>query len=134
MAPTDLMVVLGLVRRHLYVPDSLPPTDWSINRDATIAKQILARKPLADLTAAIEGLALLRDQGALSWLTPGAKCTLRALYTTKQGVRPVFLLAQEATYQKVSTRTVRVNGTEGLGQAIQSRMRSWPGAQVEGVS
>lgn len=56
-----------------------------------------------DIAAAIEGLALLRERGELDWLPPGTKCTMRALYKTRTGVRPVMMLAQE-TYHKSAAR------------------------------
>ena len=100
--PEDLTdgQLMGLVRKHLYVPDGKAPAGEDGGRCVTVI-QALRRMHQSgyDIAAAIEGLALLRERGELDWLAPGTKCTMRALYNTRTGVRPVNVLAQE-TYHK----------------------------------
>jgi len=112
---------MGLVRTHLYVPDGKPPAGENGARDVSVIRALRSRRLTGyDIAAAIEGLALLRERGDLDWLRPGTKCTMRALYNTRTGVRPVLLRAQE-TYHKHSARR-RDNEKTGIS-AIRDVLR-----------
>lgn len=104
---------LPLIRDKLYVPDGKPPLEYAEGRDVTICAQLVQRgvKP-DDIEAGIEGLAILRDKGGLDWLPKGAKVTMRALYETKSGVRPVMKLAQEACWSQRARDGPRRNGLQ----------------------
>lgn len=104
--PTD-GELMGLIRQKLYVPDKKAPVGYNDARDITVLralrKQGLTGYQLAD---AIEGLAMLRDRGELDWAVPGSKMTLRGLYNTRHGVRPLLYQAQEAVYQATKRAVV----------------------------
>jgi hypothetical protein len=105
--PTDLTTsaLMGVVRQHLYVPDGKAPTGEDGGRCVTVIQALRkARYSGYEIADAIEGLALLRERGELDWLPPGTKCTMRALYNTRTGVRPVFMLAQETAVKHASRR------------------------------
>jgi len=104
--PDDLSdgQLMGLVRTHLYVPDGKPPAGENGARCVSVIQALRkVRQSGYDIAAAIEGLALLRERGELNWLPAGTKCTMRALFNTRTGVRPVMMLAQE-TYHKHASR------------------------------
>jgi hypothetical protein len=92
--------LMGLVRQHLYVPNGQAPNGYSVARDVTIIralrKQRLSGYQIAD---AIEGVRLMCEAGELGKKHPGEKLTMRALYNTRHGVRPLLFQAQEAAYQ-----------------------------------
>lgn len=109
---TVLGQLLGLVREHFYVPDGQPPAGWSIGRCGSVIKRLLALNfSASEIGAAIEGLAIMREAGELQtpdggyWLKPGEKATMRALYTTRHGVRPLFSVAQEAVWRSSKRAT-----------------------------
>jgi len=91
---------MGLVRQHLYVPDGKAPKGYSDGRDVQIIralrKQRLTGYQIAD---AIEGVRLMCEAGELGKKRPGEKLTMRALYGTGHGVRPLLFQAQEAVYR-----------------------------------
>lgn len=92
--------LMQAVRRFLYIPDGQPPTGYDDGRCMQVIRALRKQRYSGpDILTAIEGLAILRDRGDLDWLPPGAKSTMRALYNTRSGVRPVFMLAQEAAFK-----------------------------------
>lgn len=97
--------LMGLVRQHLYQPDGKAPPGYSDGRDVKIIralrKQRLTGFQIAD---AIEGVRLMCDAGELGKKRPGEKLTMRALYNTGHGVRPLLFQAQEAVYKKARDR------------------------------
>lgn len=109
--------LMGLVRKHLYVPDGRPPVDWEEHRDGSILKQLLKRHGAADVAIAIEGVALVRDSpgvytDAVNWrdqhdgrstLPPHSKATLRVLYGSKLGVLPMFSIATDAYWKRANS-------------------------------
>ena len=125
--------LMGLVRRHLYVPDGQPPADYDAARDGQILKQLLRRgRSVDDLAVAIEGVALLRDQPGLygedvvEWLgPPGTKLTLRALLK-RSGVQTVWVLATRAFWTRENRRPVATPRT-GAPVPIAALVRP-PGA------
>lgn len=124
--PTDDLTtseLMGLVRKHLYIPDGKAPDGEDGGRCVTVIQALRkARYSGYEVAAAIEGLALLRDHGELDWLLPGTKCTMRALYNTRTGVRPVFMLAQETAHKHAARR--RPDEAKGSGmQAIGDVLR-----------
>jgi hypothetical protein len=92
--------LMGLVRKHLYVPDGKAPAGYNDGRDVKIIrdlrKQGLSSYQIAD---AIEGVRILCDRGELGKKSPGDKLTMRALYNTGHGVRPLLYLAQEVVHK-----------------------------------
>src|SRR5690242_2200959 len=103
--------LMGLVRRHLYVPDGHPPAGYSEQRDGSVLKQLLERgRSMGDVAVAIEGVALLRDQPGLygedgvEWLgRPGTKLTCRVLLK-RCGVQSVWVLATRAYWTRENRR------------------------------
>jgi hypothetical protein len=88
-----------MVREYLYVPDGQPPAGWSVGRCGSILKRLMNQGYSSnDLEDAIEGLALMRDRGELDWCTPRTKLTMKALYNTRHGVRPLLAQAQETLH------------------------------------
>jgi hypothetical protein len=101
--------LLGLVREKLYVPDGKPPPGWTIARCASVIKRLLNQGYSSnDVADAIEGIALMRDAGELDWCARGDKLTMRALYGTRHGVRPLLPQAQETLYQRAKRPTPAV--------------------------
>jgi hypothetical protein len=99
--PPERLDLIGLVRSHFYTPDGKCPTDWSEVRERSILTALLTRYSPEDVATAVEGAALLRDYpgkygDAIDWLRPGDKLTLRVLYNTRSGVRPLMGLAIDA--------------------------------------
>jgi hypothetical protein len=95
------------IRTHLYAPDGTCPTDWSEARESSVLKALRAKYTLADVLAAIEGVAVLRDHpgkygDVIDWLRPGDKATLRVLYNTRSGVRPLLAQAIDACHRKAN--------------------------------
>lgn len=105
--------LMGLVRTHLYVPNGKAPPGYSDGRDVKIIrglrKQRLTGYQIAD---AIEGVRLLCDRGELGRKKPGEKLTMRCLYNTGHGVRPLLFQAQEAVYEASKARERRTFPTE----------------------
>lgn len=97
--PNPLQAALGvlmpMIRTRFYAPDGRPPADYDDGRDAGIVLTLL-RLGIgeSELRDAIEGTALLRDDGQLEEWTPpvrrGDKLTMRVLYHTKRGVLPML--------------------------------------------
>ena len=100
--------LMGLVRLHLYVPDGKAPKGYSDGRDVQIIralrKQRLTGYQIAD---AIEGVRLMCEAGELGKKRPGEKLTMRCLFNTGHGVRPLLFQAQEAVYEKSKARERR---------------------------
>lgn len=97
--PTEGQLI-GLVRKHLYVPDGKPPAGYSVGRDVGILRALRKQGHTTyDLADAIEGLALLRDKGELDWAPRRSKMTLRALHNTGHGVRALIDQAREAVHK-----------------------------------
>ena len=117
--PTDGQLMQA-VRRSLYAPDGQPPAGYNDGRDVTVI-HALRRKRYSgdDILDAIEGLAILRERGELDWLLPGQKATMRALYNTRTGVRPVFALAQEARAKAPSVRRETHATPEHIGGPLR---------------
>jgi len=110
--------LMGLVRKHLYVPDGRPPAGWAEPRDGSILKQLLKRRGARDVAIAIEGVAVVRDfpgvyADAVNWqdhdgrstLPPHAKTTLKALYGSRSGVLPMFSIATHAYWKRANSRS-----------------------------
>jgi hypothetical protein len=103
---TTLGNLIGMVRKYLYVPDGQPPAGWSVGRCGSILKRLMNRGYSSnDLEDAIEGLALMRDRGELDWCAPGMKLTMKALYNTRHGVRPLLAQAQETLHGTLKRKT-----------------------------
>lgn len=106
-APDDMTdgQLMGLVRLHLYVPDGRAPKGYRDGRDVTIIRA-LRRAGLSGLQIAdaIEGVRLLCDRGELGRKRPREKLTMRALYHTGHGVRPLLYQAQEALHRAAAAR------------------------------
>ena len=100
--------LMGLVREHLYRPDGKAPRGYHDGRDVKIIralrKQRLSGHQIAD---AIEGLRVMCDAGELGKKQPGEKLTMRALYNTGHGVRPLLYQAQEAAINAHRSRDRR---------------------------
>lgn len=108
-----------VIARCLYIPDGLAPQriksgTWSALADWRLAKLLVARYGEHEVTDAIQGLAVLRDAGALDWAKPGAKMTLRALYV-KSGCEEIFHLARYSYRQSLKSRA---RPTPGLGELL----------------
>lgn len=97
--------LMGLVRQHLYVPDGKAPRGYNDGRDVTVIRALrkcgLTGYQIAD---AIEGVRLMCDAGELGRKKPGEKLTMRALYNTGHGVRPLLYQAQEVVYKRQNQR------------------------------
>jgi hypothetical protein len=93
--------LMGLVRQHLYRPNGKAPQGYSDGRDVLIIRALrkagLTGYQIAD---AIEGIRVMCEAGELGRKQPGEKLTMRALYNTRHGVRPLLYQAQEAVYQR----------------------------------
>jgi hypothetical protein len=101
-----------VIRKHLYVPDGKCPTGWDESRDGSILRQLRQTYKAGDILAAIEGVALLRDYpgkygDVIDWLTPGSKATLKVLYNTRSGARPMFGQAIDAAHRAHNLSTDR---------------------------
>lgn len=97
--------LMDLVRQYFYAPDGTCPTDWSEVRERSVLSALMAKYSTGDIADAIEGAAILRDYPGqygerIDWLEKGVKLTLRALYNTRSGVRPLFGQAVEACHRK----------------------------------
>jgi len=116
---------MGLVRTHLYVPDGKPPAGENGARDVSVIRALRSRRLTGyDIAAAIEGLALLRERGDLDWLRPGTKCTMRALYNTRTGVRPVLFRAQEkAPKHSACRRADDESGSSSIRDVLRGMSR-----------
>jgi hypothetical protein len=87
------------VHDALYL-DGRPPEGWSERMDWGIASRLVKKYGEAEVLSAIQGLALLRDSGKLSWAPPGTKMTLKALSTAKMGEYAVFHRARVACWKQ----------------------------------
>lgn len=110
--------LMPLVREHFY-RNGPAPEGYDDGRDFGILVSLLEQERPLDLAAAIEGLAMLRDAGELSWAPPRSKLTMRALYHTGSGV----LSTLEAGRQHYHRTLNQQRGPAPLG-AILARMRS----------
>lgn len=91
---------MPLLRQHFYVPDGVPPADYDDGRDFGILVECLRKRITeAELAAAIEGLALMRDAGELDWAQPRSKLTMRALYQTRHGVLDTLTAGEQYFYR-----------------------------------
>lgn len=114
------------IREHFYVPDGTPPADYDARRDASILAQLEKHHTPAVIETAIVGLALLRDYPGkygdeITWVRANEKLTLRALYHTRSGVRPVFGLACDAYWKREGVRDRESTGKRtptSLGQIL----------------
>lgn len=98
---TPFMDCMGLIRKHLYVPDGKPREPNGDRRDAGILKRWLTKRSAAEIATAIEGFAHLRDTGALeSWCPPGTKVSLRALALPANGGVRFFEMCITAGFRK----------------------------------
>lgn len=79
------------------------PFGWSLRNDLSICKAMAKRWSFADLLAMIEGLAVLRARGDVSWIHPREAVTLRAL-RKMSGVERVEHKALAAGYQARNTK------------------------------
>lgn len=105
MASTAIGDLLGLVRKHLYVPDGKPPEGWTIARCGSVLKRLLSSGYTRDeLAAGIEGVALIRDAGELTWCPRGTKLTMRAIYNVRHGARTLLGTAIDRTYKQPTSR------------------------------
>lgn len=103
-------VLMTLVRVHLYVPDGRCPRRiqtgrWDERRDASILKALCGKYGISEVADAIRGLAVLRDEGALTWARPKTKMTLRGIYHTRAGCEDLFHVARY-TYRHSLSRPV----------------------------
>jgi hypothetical protein len=119
---------LEAIRTHLYVPDGKCPTGWDEQREGSILKQLRTRYKAGDILAAIEGLALLRDYpgkygDVVDWLKPGDKATLKALYGSRSGVRPMMALAIDAANRKHNLSGERESSASRQPTPIASLIR-----------
>ena len=113
---------MGLVRQHLYVPDGKAPLGYNDARDFTIIRRLRNHLSGFEIADAIEGVRLLCDRGELGRKKPGEKLTMRALYNTGHGVRPLIAQAQEALHQSLKRAPVAStvgHGPERVGDAVQ---------------
>ena len=88
--PDPIGTLMPLVRTHLYLGPK-PPSGYQEGRDVTILRALLRHRSVPELMSAIQGIATLRDSGALKALGPQfyprKPMTLRVLYNTKVLVR-----------------------------------------------
>lgn len=115
--------LMPLVRRCLYVPDGKPPANWSDRQDGSILKELLKSYRARDIEVAIEGLRLLAEHPGVfgdevSWLRPGEKITLKALYNSRSGVLPMFERARQAYWKHANARPARVKDAPRAPQHI----------------
>lgn len=119
--PTD-GELMGLVRTFLYRPNGKAPAGYNDGRDMTVIRALREQGFSGfDIADAIEGVRLLCNRGELGRKKPGEKLTMRALYNTGHGVRPLFAQAQEAaikaaTHRQPSTSTTR--GGEHVADSV----------------
>lgn len=100
--------VMQLIRERLYVPDGQPPSNWAEGRDGSILKRLRRLYTFEDISSAVAGLALVRDNPGkyadpVDWLQPDTKVTLRALYHTRTGVLPMFNVATTAFWKHANS-------------------------------
>lgn len=102
------------------------PFNWSIRNDLSIVKQMAKRYDFADMLAMVEGLAILRDKGEVSWIHPREAVTLRAL-RKMSGVERVEHKALAAGYQSRAAKPQPVpRGTTRAPQSIANVLASLP--------
>lgn len=113
--------LMGLVRTFLYSPNGKAPPGYNDARDITVIRRLRkAGYSGYDIADAIEGVRLLCNRGELGRKKPGEKLTMRALYNTRHGVRPLLAQAQEAVHQaqkRAPTTAVRAD-PEHIGASI----------------
>lgn len=111
----SLGALMPLIRQRFYQPDNRPPPDYDDGRDAGIVLALL-RLGIGEgeLRDAIEGAALLRDDGQLEEWSPPVrrtdKLTMRVLYHTKRGVLPMLTEATNYLDGKRKYATAPKNG------------------------
>ena len=119
--PTD-GELMGLVRTFLYRPNGKAPLGYNDARDITVIRRLRkAGHSGFEIADAIEGLRLLCDRGELGRKHPGEKLTMRALYNTRHGVRPLLAQAQEAVHQTLKrawTTAVPAAKPEHIGASV----------------
>ena len=93
--------LLNLESRLLWIPDGKPPDDWTENRSVQVYGELRRRRIKQEtVRAALEGLALLRDEGAIPWLEPGEKSAMRVLVNQRVGEEDLFSMAVSRFYQR----------------------------------
>lgn len=121
--------VWHLIRTKLYIPDATPPQGYEESRDGSILKKLREHYNWPQIVAAIEGVALVRDEPGryadiVDWLRPGDKVTLRALYNTRSGVTQMFETATRAYWKRENGRPAKDKGAlEGTGAVLQRLAR-----------
>lgn len=115
-------VLFPLIRQRLWTPDGLPPPAWDERREGSVIKRLLIHRSQSQIEVAILGLAQLRDEGSIDWLRPGQKCTMRALYHTRNGVGQMFELATAAYWRTAKHRPKRSN-MSAIGDILMHSLR-----------
>jgi len=116
-----------LIRTKLYTPDGTPPEGWDEGRDGSILKRLRRHYSWTQIFAAIEGLALVRDEPGryadeVGWMRPGDKVTLKALYNTRSGVTTTWAIATQAFWKRENGRPAKDKGTPESTGAIVARL------------
>jgi hypothetical protein len=115
--------LMPLVRKHFYVPDGRPPTGYDDGRDFGILAELLEKVSYDDLELAIEGLALMRDAGELTWCEPRMKLTVRALYRTHHGAMDTLTAGAQYFWRHHNQQRARSPGPESLGSLLAGYRR-----------
>lgn len=120
---SELGDIMGLIRRHLYVPDGVPKEPRGDLRDAGIAKRWIAKRGAAEVATAIVGFAHLRDSGALeSWCPPGTKVSLRALAVNQNGGVRFYELCVSAGFRAAYPK--KGEGMASLGSIMKRALKA----------
>lgn len=115
--------LLGIIRQRFYAPDGNPPEGYTVGREISIIRQLRKQNKSNDEIAnAIEGLARIRDAdgrvGDEQLATPrrDEKLTMRLLFNTTSGIRPMWSLAE----QKLAETAKNSVGTHQPAKAVTS--------------
>ncbi len=131
--------LMGLVRDHLYTPDRKAPAGYDDGRDMGIIQDLqqYAKYSRGRIANAIQGLALLRDQGQLrnaqgEVVPRGTKLTMRYLYHTELGVRDLFGLAEDTFLATLQAPREPPGGKpRGLALVGEAFAKALPGFPLE---
>jgi len=121
--------LMELVRQNLYIPDGKPPAGWDEIRERSILEVLVKRHGARDVAIAIEGVACLRNEPAISrnkvgWLRPGEKSTLRVLYNSRSGLLPMFSVASQAYWNHQNREDHRKQEPVRVGEILSTAAAS----------
>jgi hypothetical protein len=113
--------IAKLIRERFYPPDGKEPPKWTLGRDIKIWRFIESRgKTDAEISAAVVGVALLRDAGELVWAQPRDKVTLRCLIHSQHGFTTLWYAALQRGLEAEKRQPRK--GAPGLGKVLRDIM------------